>query len=113
VCNGLGLTGLQGGWLSAMVAARFPHKVNSLVLAGAPIDTDAGDGPIKHMAHEYPISFYDEMVEFGRWFDGKFMLQGWKNMHPWQRLDPGAHRSVRAYRRPGVSCQRGNVRELV
>jgi len=33
------LVGLcQGGWLSAMVAARFPNKVNFLVLAGAPID---------------------------------------------------------------------------
>ena len=42
------LVGLcQGGWSSAMVAARFPDKVNALVLAGTPIDTDAGDGPIK------------------------------------------------------------------
>ncbi len=39
------LVGLsQGGWQSAMAAARFPEKVNTLVLAGAPIDTDAGDG---------------------------------------------------------------------
>ena len=38
------LVGLcQGGWLSAMIAARFPDKVNALVLVGAPIDTDAGD----------------------------------------------------------------------
>ena len=50
------LVGLcQGGWVAAMVAARFPDKVNSLVLAGAPIDTDAGDGPIKRMAHESPV----------------------------------------------------------
>jgi pimeloyl-ACP methyl ester carboxylesterase len=42
------LVGLwQGSWLSAMAAARFPEKVNALVLAGSPIDTDAGDGPIK------------------------------------------------------------------
>ena len=42
------LVGLcQGGWSSAMVAARFPEKVNALVLAGSPIDADAGDGPIK------------------------------------------------------------------
>jgi poly(3-hydroxybutyrate) depolymerase len=34
----------QGGWMSAMYAARFPGKVVSLVLAGAPIDTDAGNG---------------------------------------------------------------------
>ena len=36
----------QGGWMSAMYAARFPAKVRSLVLAGAPIDTDAGNGAI-------------------------------------------------------------------
>jgi polyhydroxyalkanoate depolymerase len=75
----------QGGWLSAMAAARFPDKVNALVLAGAPIDTDAGDGPIKRMAHEYPVSFYEELVTLGGGLmKGKFMLQGWKNMHPEQ-----------------------------
>ncbi|SKA40068.1 polyhydroxyalkanoate depolymerase, intracellular [Enhydrobacter aerosaccus] len=80
------LVGLcQGGWLSAMVAARFPDKVNSLVLAGAPIDTDAGDGPIKTMAHRSPLSFYEQLVAMGGGLmKGKFMLQGWKNMHPGQ-----------------------------
>ena len=78
------LVGLcQGGWLSAMVAARFPDKVNALVLAGAPIDTDAGDGPVKRMAHESPLSFYQELVELGGGFmKGKIMLRGWKNMNP-------------------------------
>jgi poly(3-hydroxyalkanoate) synthetase len=75
----------QGGWLAAMVAARFPQKVNSLVLAGAPIDTDAGNGPVKRMVHEYPVSFYEELVALGGGLmQGKFMLQGWKNMHPAQ-----------------------------
>lgn len=80
------LVGLcQGGWVSAMIAARFPDKVNKLVLAGAPIDTDAGDGPIKRMAHASPASFYEELVELGGGLmRGKFMLQGWKNMHPQQ-----------------------------
>ena len=80
------LVGLcQGGWVSAMVAARFPDKVNSLVLAGAPIDTDAGDGPIKRMAHKSPVSFYQELVELGGGLMlGKYMLAGWKNMHPEQ-----------------------------
>lgn len=80
------LVGLcQGGWVSAMIAARFPEKVNSLVLAGAPIDTDAGDGPIKRMVHESPMSFYEELVELGGGLmRGKFMLQGWKSMHPAQ-----------------------------
>jgi len=80
------LVGLcQGGWVAAMLAARFPEKVNSLVLAGAPIDTDAGDGPIKRMAHASPLSFYEELVALGGGLmKGKFMLQGWKNMHPEQ-----------------------------
>jgi hypothetical protein len=29
--------------MTAMYAVRFPHKVASLVLAGDPIDMDAGD----------------------------------------------------------------------
>lgn len=80
------LVGLcQGGWTAAMIAARFPDKVNSLVLAGAPIDTDAGDGPIKRMAHASPLSFYNELVALGGGLmRGKLMLQGWKNMHPEQ-----------------------------
>ena len=78
------LVGLsQGGWQSAMVAARFPEKVNTLVLAGAPIDTDAGDAPIKHLAHLSPMKFYEDLVALGGGLmRGKFMLQGWKNMHP-------------------------------
>ena len=80
------LVGLcQGGWTSAMVAARFPDKVNTLVLAGAPNHTDAGHGPIKRMVHASPISFYEEVVALGGGvMKGKFMLQGWKNMHPEQ-----------------------------
>lgn len=80
------LVGLcQGGWMSAMYAARFPNKVASLVLAGAPIDTDAGDGPVKRIAHAYPTSFYEELVAVGGGLmRGRVMLQGWKGMHPEQ-----------------------------
>ncbi|HLY56818.1 MAG TPA: alpha/beta fold hydrolase [Stellaceae bacterium] len=80
------LVGLcQGGWTAAMVAARFPEKVNALVLAGAPIDTDAGDGPIKRMVHASPLSFYEELVAMGGGLmKGRLMLRGWKNMHPEQ-----------------------------
>ncbi|MEZ5776471.1 MAG: alpha/beta fold hydrolase [Hyphomicrobiaceae bacterium] len=73
----------QGGWMSAMLACRFPGKVASLVLAGAPIDTDAGDGPIKRLAHSLPMSAFEEMVLAGGGrMPGRFMLAGWKNMHP-------------------------------
>jgi poly(3-hydroxybutyrate) depolymerase len=66
-------------------AARFPHKVATLVLAGARIDTDAGDGPVKHMAHEFPTAFYEGLVAMGDGLMlGEIMLQGWKSMHPMQ-----------------------------
>jgi poly(3-hydroxyalkanoate) synthetase len=80
------LVGLcQSGWIATMVAARFPDKVNLLVLAGSPIDMDAGNGSIKRMAHESPISFYEKLVALGGGLmKGQFMLQGWKNMHPEQ-----------------------------
>ncbi len=80
------LVGLcQGGWMSAMYAARYPQKVRSLVLAGAPIDTDAGDGPIRAMAHDLPLSDYEELIALGGGLmRGQFMLEAWKNMHPGQ-----------------------------
>jgi poly(3-hydroxybutyrate) depolymerase len=81
------LVGLcQGGWMSAMFACRFPSKVRSIVLAGSPIDTDAGHGPIKRMAHRLPIEFYRDLVAAGDGrMLGRFMLAGWKNMHPQQQ----------------------------
>ena len=37
------------------------------------------------MAHEYPTSFYEELVALGGGLmKGKLMLRGWKNMHPEQ-----------------------------
>ena len=80
------LVGLcQGGWMSAMIAARFPEKVNSLVIAGSPIDTEAGDGPLKHMVQLAPPNFYEELVATGGGLmRGEIMLQGWKNMNPAQ-----------------------------
>jgi poly(3-hydroxybutyrate) depolymerase len=78
------LVGLcQGGWMSAMYAARYPAKVATLVLAGAPLDTQAGSGPLKRMVNEMPPSFYGELVEAGGGLmRGRFMLEGWKSMHP-------------------------------
>ena len=81
VVNLIGLC--QGGWLAAMYSARFPKKINSLVLAGAPIDTSAGRTKIKRYAHTFPMEFYEELVALGGGvLKGKFMLQGFKNMHP-------------------------------
>jgi poly(3-hydroxybutyrate) depolymerase len=93
----------QGGWMSAMFASRFPEKVKSLVLAGAPIDTDAGHGPIKKLAHTLPLETYREMVDIGDGrMLGKTMLAGWKDMHPGKQffgkyLDLFAHIEDRSY----------------
>ena len=78
------LVGLcQGGWLATMYAARFADHVSRLVLAGAPIDTDAGDGLILEAAHRLPIGFFRQLVALGDGrLKGNFMLQGFKNMHP-------------------------------
>jgi len=73
----------QGGWMSAMYAARYPAKIRSLVLAGAPIDTDAGNGAIKAMAHDLPLGEYEELVALGGGLmRGQFVLEAWKSMHP-------------------------------
>jgi len=78
------LVGLcQGGWMSAMYAARYPERAASLVLAGSPIDTRAGDGPLKKMVEDSPPGFYEELVSLGGGLmRGRVMLRGWKNMHP-------------------------------
>ena len=80
------LVGLcQGGWMAAMIAARYPDKVASMVLAGSPIDTHAGNGPLVKMVKRSPMTFYKDLVASGGGLMlGKYMLAGWKNMHPEQ-----------------------------
>jgi poly(3-hydroxybutyrate) depolymerase len=80
------LVGLcQGGWMAAMYAARFPRKVAALVVAGTPLDCEAGDGFVKHAAQTLPMAFYEDLVaQGGGRMLGKFMLAGWKSMHPEQ-----------------------------
>ena len=56
----------QGGWLATMYAARFPDKVNTLVIGGTPIDTDAGEGVIKEYAHNFPDGVFRRTCD-DRW----------------------------------------------
>jgi polyhydroxyalkanoate depolymerase len=78
------LVGLcQGGWMAGLYAARFPKHVASLVLAGSPIDTHAGNGVIKEEANRLPMRFFENLVAAGNGLlQGRYMLQGFKNMHP-------------------------------
>lgn len=78
------LVGLcQGGWLAAMFAARFPEKACSLVLAGTPMDTHAGKGLIPSIGKHVPMAYFRSIVALGKGrLRGRFMLAGWKSMHP-------------------------------
>jgi poly(3-hydroxybutyrate) depolymerase len=73
----------QGGWLATMYAARFPAKVNTLVIGGTPIDTEAGEGVIKEYAHNFPMEFFEELVTTGGGLmKGDYMLEGFKSLQP-------------------------------
>jgi poly(3-hydroxybutyrate) depolymerase len=39
----------QGGWEATLWAAMHPERVNTLMAAGAPIDTSAGNGPARKL----------------------------------------------------------------
>ncbi|MGA2568352.1 MAG: alpha/beta fold hydrolase [Pseudolabrys sp.] len=65
------LVGLcQGGWMSLLYAARFPAKVQKLVLAGAPVDIAAGQSALSALADASPLSLFHELVKLG---DGRVL----------------------------------------
>jgi poly(3-hydroxyalkanoate) synthetase len=65
------LVGLcQGGWMALVYAARFPGKVRKLVLAGAPIDTEAGTSRLSVAAQNLPFGVFDELTRLG---DGRMV----------------------------------------
>ncbi len=55
----------QGGWLALMFAARFPGKVARLVLAGAPVDFDAGSSTISSAARATSPGVFEAIVQAG------------------------------------------------
>jgi poly(3-hydroxybutyrate) depolymerase len=75
----LDLIGLcQGGWMALTYAARFPHKVRRLVLAGAPVDIAAGRSHLSQMTIQVPLPAFEEFVgsQGGRVL-GQRVLQIW------------------------------------
>jgi len=68
----------QGGVMAVAYAARFPHKVRRLVLAGAPIDISAGASMISRMTEQIPLAAFEEFVrsQGGRVL-GRHVLQMW------------------------------------
>ena len=70
----------QGGWLATIYAALHPENVNTLTIAGAPIDFHAGDAVI-HESVQAPsdedLRFYKNMVALGGGvLKGEFLLGG-------------------------------------
>lgn len=60
------LVGLcQGGWLSLVYAARFPKKVRSLVMAGAPVDLAAQRSGLSAIAEATPLMMFQSLVNLG------------------------------------------------
>jgi poly(3-hydroxybutyrate) depolymerase len=96
----------QGGWLAAIYAALAPERVNTLTLAGAPIDFHAGE-PVIHEVLQYltpggHLGFYESLVAAGGGvLKGECMLAGFILIQPRDEvsrqlellahLDDGAH----------------------
>lgn len=77
----------QGGWLATIYAALHPEKVNTLTLAGAPIDFHAGETPIgassRVMTQRFGQLPYRAMVAAGGGLmPGAFVLGGFIAIRP-------------------------------
>ena len=77
----------QGGWLAAIYAALHPEHVNTLTLAGAPIDFHAGQGPIAEwvrlLCSTGDMSFYEALVASrGGVMAGDYILGGFIAIKP-------------------------------
>jgi poly(3-hydroxyalkanoate) synthetase len=81
----------QGGWLATIYAALRPERINTLTIAGAPIDFHAGDGPIhewvKMLCASGDMSFYEGLVASGGgMLPGKYLLDGFIVIKPENEL---------------------------
>ncbi len=77
----------QGGWLATIYAALHPERVNTLTLAGAPIDFHAGEPiiheVIQHLAPGGDLGFYEALVAMdGGVLKGEHMLSGFMLIQP-------------------------------
>jgi poly(3-hydroxyalkanoate) synthetase len=77
----------QGGWLATIYAALRPERINTLTLAGAPIDFHAGDPVIGEivgqLAPDGNLWFYEALVAAGGGvLRGRYMLSGFIAINP-------------------------------
>jgi poly(3-hydroxybutyrate) depolymerase len=77
----------QGGWLATIYAALYPEQINTLTLAGAPIDFHAGE-PVVHevlsrLAPGGDLRFYEALVKAdGGVLKGEHMVAGFVMIEP-------------------------------
>lgn len=77
----------QGGWLATIYAALHPEQINTLTIAGAPIDFHCGE-PVIHAAVQCfapggDLSFYRSLVAAGGGtLTGEAMLAGFIAIQP-------------------------------
>ncbi len=77
----------QGGWLATIYAGLYPERVNTLTVAGAPIDFHAGE-PVIHevirrVAPNGDLRFYEALVAMGGGvLEGRHMLSGFILIQP-------------------------------
>lgn len=82
----------QGGWLAVIYAALYPDTVNTLTIAGAPVDFHAGE-PLIHdwmrvLSPQRDLAFYRRLVSSnGGVLPGTFLLAGFITMQPDNELD--------------------------
>ena len=82
----------QGGWLAVIYAALHPDTVETLTIAGAPVDFHAGE-PLIHdwmrlLAPERDLSFYRGLVRSNNGvLPGTFLLGGFIAMQPDNELE--------------------------
>ena len=77
----------QGGWLATIYAALHPERVNTLTLAGAPIDFHAGEPVVhevlRHVAPGGDLRFYEALVAAdGGVLKGEHMVAGFIMIQP-------------------------------
>jgi poly(3-hydroxyalkanoate) synthetase len=77
----------QGGWLATIYAALAPERVNTLTLAGAPIDFHAGEPVIHEVLRRFApggdLRFYQSLVDAGGGvLKGEHMLAGFILIQP-------------------------------
>jgi poly(3-hydroxyalkanoate) synthetase len=73
------LVGLcQGGWMALVYAARFPEKVRSLVLVGAPVDVRATASKLMQTVDDLPLAAFENLVRLGEGrVLGRYALKLW------------------------------------